>query len=91
MEKTKNKLLLHNKTKERRAYPGSLTSKIVAIIIGLVAGTILLCWILNNAFLEKYYVMNQQNTLWNGFERMNDASEDGTLYSSDFDVEFDNL
>ncbi len=91
MEKTKNKLLLHNKTKERRAYPGSLTSKIVAIIIGLVAGTILLCWILNNAFLEKYYVMNQQNTLWNGFERMNDASEDGELYSSDFDVEFDNL
>lgn len=78
------------KEKEKN-YPGSLTRKIVTIIICLVAGTLMLCWVLNTAFLEKYYVMNQQNTLLKGFATIDVASESGELYSTDFDVVFDNL
>lgn len=82
------------KNREKRAekkYPASITRKIGALIFCLVAGTLLLCWILNNAFLEKYYVINKQNTLLNGFDTIDRANESGELYSSEFDVIFDNL
>lgn len=77
--------------KEGNLYPGSLTRKIAAIIISLVAGALILCWVLNNTFLEKYYVLNKQNTLLEGFLQIDSASENGKLSSGEFDVDFDNL
>jgi len=92
MKTIKHKILLDKREKKKeKNYPGSLTRKIVTIIICLVAGTLMLCWVLNTAFLEKYYVMNQQSTLLKGFATIDEANESGELYSSDFDVEFDNL
>lgn len=93
MKINKHKILVNYKKdkKKENIYPSSLTRKIVTIIICLVAGTLMLCWVLNNAFLEKYYVINQQNTLLNGFATIDMASESGELYSSEFDVVFDNL
>lgn len=92
MKTIKHKILLDKREKKKeKNNSGSLTRKIVTIIICLVAGTLMLCWVLNTAFLEKYYVMNQQNTLLKGFATIDEANESGELYSSDFDVEFDNL
>lgn len=69
----------------------SITKKITLIIVGLVAGTVLLCWLLNITLLEWYYTMNKQNSLLDGFEVVNEASESGTLLSSDFDLDFEKI
>lgn len=84
---------LINKIKKLHDRPvrGSLTREMAMIIIGLVSGTVLLCWFLNTVFLEYYYVNNKQDYLLAGFETINAACEDGTLYTSGFDVTFDNL
>lgn len=69
----------------------SLTRELTVIISRLVAGTILLCWLLNTVFLERYYVLNKQKVLEDGFDVMDAASASGKLEDSDFDVTFDNL
>lgn len=70
---------------------GSLTRELVCIIVALVAGTILLCYILNASLIERYYISNKQNTLLDGFKVIDEASAEGKLNSPSFDVTFDNL
>lgn len=82
---------LEVKESDGRRKRGSLTREITGIIIGLVAGTVLLCWFLNTTFLEKYYTLNKQSTLLEGFLTMDEASMNGMLTSHEFDVTFDNL
>lgn len=82
---TKAKKML-KKTKK-----GSLTRELAVIISGLVAGTVLLCWLLNTVFLERYYVLNKQSMLEEGFRVIDAAGAAGELESSTFDVTFENL
>ena len=70
---------------------GSLMKELVFIMIALVAGTIILCYILNTTLIEKYYVLNKQVALREGYEIINEASKDDTLLSPSFDITFDNL
>lgn len=56
----------------------SIRKQFAAIFIGLMAGTILLCWFINNFFLEKYYIMNKRTVLLNIYgELQNAVSNDG--------------
>ena len=75
----------------RNTKKGSLTRELVIILVGLVAGTIILCWFINTTFLEKYYMLHKQDSLIDGYDVINYASETGELNSSGFDVTFDNL
>lgn len=85
-------LIIDNMNKIRiKFHKGSLTREIAAIILGLVAGTVILCWLLNTVFLEHYYVKNKQNILLDGFTVIDEASRLGTIDDSEFDVTFDNL
>ena len=43
----------------KRDKKGSLTRELAVILVGLVAGTIMLCWFINTSFLEKYYMLNK--------------------------------
>lgn len=70
---------------------GSLTKELVCIIVALVAGTILLCYFLNTTFIEKFYVLNKQETLLESFMVIDEASETGRLHAREFDITFDNL
>lgn len=70
---------------------GSLTREIAMIISGMVVGTVLLCWLLNTVFLERYYVLNKQGELEEGFGVIDAASAEGMLEDPRFDVAFDNL
>ncbi len=70
---------------------GSLTREIAMIISGMVVGTVLLCWLLNTVFLERYYVLNKQGELEEGFRVIDAASAEGMLEDPRFDVAFDNL
>lgn len=70
---------------------GSLTRELAAIIVGLVAVIIVICWFLNTTFLGKYYMYQKEDTLLEGFHVIDQASETGELTSDKFDVTFDNL
>lgn len=92
MAKIRHKIQLNSvKNYINKRGMGSLTREMAVIIVGLVVGTVLLCWFLNTAFLERYYVKNKQNVLFDGFTVIDQASTTGTLESADFDVTFDNL
>ena len=61
----------------------SITTQITLTIVGLVAGTVLLCWLLNVTLLEGYYTRYKQEVLENGFQQINAASEQGILNTPD--------
>lgn len=60
-------------------------------MIGLVTGTVLLCWFLNNTFLESFYTVNKQKALLGGFHTINRAVEEGKFESEDFDITFEKI
>ena len=51
-----------------------------ALVFGLLmAGTILLCWFINNTFLEKYYLNNKQKAMMSAYFIVNKASNEGVI------------
>lgn len=63
-----------------------------ALVFGLLmAGTILLCWFINNTFLEKYYLNNKQKVMMNAYLVVNQASNENTIRSEAFDIEFQKI
>lgn len=69
----------------------SLTRQIMAIIICLVAGAILACFIINTSFLGMFYTFQKKHLLMENFESIQTASSDGILYSSQFDASFEQM
>jgi len=88
-EQKRNELL--KKAKRKKMKKGSITRQIVIVMIGLVAGTVLLCWVLNTVFLEGFYSSTKKKLLINDFSLINAASKQDTLDSSDFALEFDKI
>ncbi|MBS6397092.1 MAG: HAMP domain-containing protein [Clostridiales bacterium] len=50
----------------------------------VLTAAIVLCWLMNNFFLERYYVHNKQMVLTGVYDQMNDASGNGVLESEEF-------
>lgn len=69
----------------------SLTRQIMVVIICLLVGTILACFVINSGFLGRFYTFEKKNLLIESYDRLQAASEDGTLYSRDFDAEFERM
>lgn len=69
----------------------SITKNIAYAMIGLVTGTVILCWFLNNTFLESFYIVNKQKALLKGFYTIDHAVEDGIFESEDFDITFEKI
>ncbi|MCD8364610.1 MAG: HAMP domain-containing histidine kinase [Clostridiales bacterium] len=68
-----------------------LTFQITIIICVLAAGAILVCWLLNSIFLEKYYVMQKKADMVESFELISNASGENMLESDEFEIVFDNI
>lgn len=75
----------------RHSYRWSITTQICVVIIGLVTGTVLLCWFLNTTFLEGYYSSMKMDQLVGGYDTIDRAAGEERLLSNDFDVELDRL
>ena len=58
----------------------SIKVQFSTIFILLVAGTILLCWFINNTFLEKYYMERRQQVLLHAYDKINDAANNGDIH-----------
>ncbi|MCD8045579.1 MAG: HAMP domain-containing histidine kinase [Clostridiales bacterium] len=68
-----------------------LTIQIMVLICVLVAGSIMVCWLLNSIFLEKYYVLQKKKDMVESFQVISEASALSQLESDDFEVVFDNI
>lgn len=62
----------------------SITRKITTIMIGIVAGTVLLCWFINTTLLESYYVEHKQKTLLDTFDMVYRQSGNGSTDEDEF-------
>ena len=69
----------------------SLTRQITSIVSLLVAGAILLCWVLNTTLLPRYYMHNKKEVLMENYQTIFNASAQNELESDEFAVTFDNL
>ncbi len=79
------------KTEKNIQVKHSLLTQYTGTILGLVAGTVLLCWFLNTTFLGHYYTYNKQNVMLDSFSTIDAESADGTLADASFDVKFENI
>lgn len=64
----------------------SIRRQFAAIFIGLMAGTILLCWFLNGSFLEKYYISNKKAVLLKVYGELQKAAEEDKLDSETYNL-----
>ena len=69
----------------------SLTRQITSSVSLLVAGAILLCWVLNTTLLPRYYMHNKKEVLMENYQTISNASAQNELESDEFAVTFDNL
>ena len=46
----------------------SLTWQLILTMVVIVAGTVAMCWFFNTTFLEKYYMLNKQDSLIDGYD-----------------------
>lgn len=69
----------------------SLTRQITSIVSLLVAGAILLCWVLNTTLLPRYYMHNKKEVLIENYQTISNASAQNELESDEFAVTFDTL
>ncbi len=69
----------------------SLTRQIMFAIICLVVGTIIALFVINSSFLGKYYKHEKRDLLVESFTTLESASKNGTLYTSEFDDDFESM
>ena len=67
----------------------SITRKITAIMISIVAGTVLLCWFINTTLLESYYIEHKQRALLDTFDMVYKESENGRTDEDEFQIKLD--
>ena len=76
--------------KERKVVH-SISRQFTYIFFGLMAGTILLCWFLNNTFLEEFYINNKQHALLNVYNIINEAVKTEKLNSEEFELQLQGI
>ncbi|MBR2950142.1 MAG: HAMP domain-containing protein [Lachnospiraceae bacterium] len=57
----------------------SIRRQFAFIFTGLMAGMILLCWLLNSTLLEKYYILNKQDVLLAFYDELQDVTQNDKL------------
>lgn len=65
----------------------SIKQQLAMIFIAVMAGTIILCWFINNTFLENFYINHKTTAIRTAYNSMNEAANTGDIASEDFDVE----
>lgn len=69
----------------------SIKKQFAGVLCFMITGTILICWFINNTFLENYYIKNKQNVLMNVYNYINTASNEGKISTEEFDIEFQKI
>ena len=69
----------------------SIKQQIAMLFMAVMIGTIGLCWIINNIFLETFYIRNKAKVLGNAYGDINKAASNGDITSEEFDLELRKL
>lgn len=69
----------------------SIKRQIAVMTLALLFFTLLLCWGINNIFLEKIYYRKKQDILMNAYYLMNQASGDQKIQSEEFQLQMEEL
>lgn len=76
---------------KKKKYRKSISRQFAFSFYGVMIGTLALCWICNNLFLENYYIHSNCNTLITVYERLNDAERNGKMETEEFYNEIEEL
>ncbi len=69
----------------------SIRKQLTFIFVGLIIGTILLCFLINSTLLEHYYITNKEDALIEIYQTINEAADAGTFDTDEFDIEFQRI
>lgn len=69
----------------------SIKNQFAMIFIGLITGTIVLCWFLNTTLLQKYYIHNKKNVLLEAYNSINASFNSGDTESEEFEMEIQRI
>lgn len=69
----------------------SIKRQFAGIFVLVLAGTILLCWLINHFFLEKYYMNQKMRVLIEAYKTVNETATSGDITSDAFDVELQRI
>ena len=69
----------------------SIRRQFSLIFIGLMAGTVLLCWILNNMLLGQYYISSRTKIIYNAYDTIRQAANSDAYSTEAFGEELDNI
>lgn len=69
----------------------SIKRQFAGIFIGLMAGTILVCWFINNVFLEEYYIRSKTRIIYEAYETISQAANSDTYGTDEFKEELNNV
>ncbi len=62
----------------------SMKRQFACVFIGLMAGTILLCWFINNTLLEKYYLANKKESIYKVYNELQESIDSGNTLTNTF-------
>ena len=69
----------------------SIRREFSLIFIGLMTGTVLLCWFIDNIFLEEYYVSSRKKIIRNAYNTIRMAANDDAYSTENFRKELDRV
>lgn len=75
----------------RRMKKHSIKRQFAQIFIGLMAGTILLCWFINNIFLEEYYIRSKTRVIYDAYVTISQAANSDTYGTEEFSEELNDV
>ncbi len=87
----KMEFLMKRKIEDCQKKTSSFTYHVVVIMAALLAGTVLLCWIMNAFFLGVYYQELKKTTIKNVYHYISSASKSDLFESEEFDVTMENI
>lgn len=65
----------------------SIKQEIAMVFIAVMMGTLVFCWIINNSFLENYYIQNKKDAIKDAYHRINEVMTNGDITSDEFGLE----
>ena len=69
----------------------SIRRQFALIFISLMAGTILLCWLINHIFLERYYISSRRKIIFAAYDTIRQAANSDTYSTEEFRDELDEV
>lgn len=78
-----------NERKQRKCH--SIKRQFAAIFMLVLAGIVVLCWLINQFWLEKYYIDRKMHVLSKAYKTVNETAVQGEITSEAFDVELQKI